>query len=629
MSAHSSHTPGESHKEGVPHHLHGIAPASGPSRRAVASAAAVVGTTALVDLIGNGAVSGLLAGSTPSNAREPNARHALDGALQAGAELQTIHVPEESTHAPTGIDWAGSALFAKGIADLSLGKGFIGKDLYGALALLLSLKYAESDSAGRHHTQAEIGSTFKAFSIIAGTVVLASGLRLDIEKAFRSVSERSPELADKVALVTMFSSVASPAVTTVGNSQITGALAREIANGDVEILSILVGHNAGRSGYLLFGDPPFIAMVNKYGFSEAVNWQITRMWPLALYSMVSATFKTNYLLAKKEGLNSADALKKAGSDTATGISKNIPVLARIVGKSLANTARYCAAQGHRQDMGGWQVMIGETLGRYAKNALDFTLAHPRFDAANPETEMGETRDPVQESHDRLVAEFLDHVEKEPNFASLQSSDVPSSPDESTEMRDEEDPTMVLAADIADRMKRAAEVGDWTGVEEIAQQFLDEQQFGSFRTMLEAYRRLSAATLGQEDEFPGSAQASERTRRGFMGIFASLGHFSSKTLNLHRFKNAAGHEIGDVLNVFLFQALCVIFLLPVFKYMLADMEDRMRAYGIPQDRMETAREASTFFALFVFSMFADNYVACVLGLELFPDKPELSLIPAIE
>lgn len=605
----------------MPHHLHGTTVANDISRRGLALGVAGLGTAAVVDRVAGGALLSSLSGSSHG---------APAGVAVDAATLQQEHA--NANHKPTMTDYLGTALFAKGVKDLA-GGGYVTSGLYTTQAALLAAKYAESDATGKHHIVEEIGVTFNAFGIIAGTVALASGLRLDIEKSFESLAGRAASRSDKVALLTMFSAVSSPALTTVGNAQITGRLAQEVADGDTGIMSVLVGHNAGRSGYLFFGDPPFIALVEKYGFAEAVKWQAQHMWPLALYSLVSSTFKVNYQLARKDGLSHSEAFAAASRDTSAGMARNLPVLVGILKKSLKNAAKYGLAQGHEQDIGGLQVMVGEVLQRYARNALDFVMAHPKFDESNPETEAGETGDPVQAKHDELVGEFMDQFggtfgfDASPAAPKTHTEAVVEEPVETSDANIDEVASM--ADELAARMKHAADRGDWDSVLQQARQFLDDTQFANFEGMLGAYRRMSDNIVGKESGAPSAAAQAQATRRGLFAMLGRTKHHADKTFDLHRFKNAFGHEIGDVLNVFLFQALSVIFLVPVFRAALESAEEGLRGLGLSEEQMEHARETLLFFSLLGFSMVADNYVACKIGLELLPEKPQVALIAAIE
>lgn len=98
-------------------------------------------------------------------------------------------------------------------------------------------------------------------------------------------------------------------------------------------------------------------------------------------------------------------------------------------------------------------------------------------------------------------------------------------------------------------------------------------------------------------------------------------------NIERFKHNLGHNLGDVVNVFPFQALSVPFLTPIFQKLI----DVVRS-SLPQAKspVETsAIEKMIIFSLVAaFSSMADNYVACKIGLELLPGNPEVPLIASI-
>lgn len=191
----------------MPHHLAGVRVANDSiTRRGLALGVAGIGTAAVVDRIAGGA---LLNVALPSS----DVPHGVPADLAAdAAALQQEHANANTR--PSTIDYLGTALFAKAVKDLAAG-GHVTSDVYTTQAALLAAKYAGSDGTGRHHIVEEIGATFNAFGIIAGTVALASGLRLDIEKSFESLAGRAASRSDKVALLTMFSTVASPALTTV------------------------------------------------------------------------------------------------------------------------------------------------------------------------------------------------------------------------------------------------------------------------------------------------------------------------------------------------------------------------------------------------------------------------------
>ena len=88
--------------------------------------------------------------------------------------------------------------------------------------------------------------------------------------------------------------------------------------------------------------------------------------------------------------------------------------------------------------------------------------------------------------------------------------------------------------------------------------------------------------------------------------------------MHQLERAYGRNMTDIITIFTFQAASIPFLKTVFKDYLASLRH------LPKE----IREAVLYLSIAAFSSVADNYVACKLGLELLPEKPEIPLIAAI-
>jgi hypothetical protein len=101
----------------------------------------------------------------------------------------------------------------------------------------------------------------------------------------------------------------------------------------------------------------------------------------------------------------------------------------------------------------------------------------------------------------------------------------------------------------------------------------------------------------------------------------------KTFDVDRIKTAVGHNLGDVINVFPFQAGCVPFLVRAFKDCKDMMEATIRA-TTPKALQDITLEAALFALIERFSSVADNYVACKVGLEIMPEKGHVPLIASI-
>ncbi len=486
------------------------------------------------------------------------------------------------------VDYLGTAVFAWGIKDLmpdvfKSGHGHIHAAHYGAMMALTGLKAQLSDKEGRHHLEEEWVSTTKAFVIISGTIALAEGLNMNLLAAYQEAAGKAPSREDKIALMTMLASVLSPAVTTVGSASVMRDIANEFADGDPKVMATCVSHTSNLSGYLLFGDPPFIAVCEKYGFAEGIKWQLSTMWPLALYSLFSSTLKLNYFMAQKEGLKGEEASRVALRNTTTALARNIPFLAKIVAKSLANVARYFT--GMKQDVGGLQIQIGEVLTQKFANLARLPFA-AEFDIHGPEVHEGMTRDvPAVRVGNDLVATILEKIS-------------------STEGENGADKDSHL------NLRKAIEGGDWDEVARLGA-VLRISDIGIFITTLKDLH-----DNARIDESPTKLDISST-----LLSYINPVRIYDKATDVNRIKTAIGHNLGDVVNVFPFQAGSVPFLLTAFK----DAVSAMEAMGLS----ETEREIVTFFMIMIFSMFADNYVACKIGLELYPKKPEIALIAAIQ
>lgn len=457
------------------------------------------------------------------------------------------------------IDYVGAFLFAWGVRDLLPkhhlipgGHGHIHSVHYGALLALSALKYQFSDEHGRHHLKEETVSNAKAFGIISGTIIAADGLNMDIEKAYELEVGKKPSKKDQVALMTMMASALSPLATTVGSAGIISNMSNNLCAGDKRLMALCVSHISNLSGFLLFGDPPFIAVCEKYGFKQGIEWQMKTMWPLAIFSLFNSTYKINQILAENSGLSKDAAKKKALTDTVSGLVENVPVLAKMAAASLRNAVKYFSgadiSSKLAQDQRGIEVKIGEILEKRITNLAKLPFS-AEFDKS------------THEAHEGLI-------------------------------RDEEE--ILEAGDLVEDL----EITD--GQAAMNQNF--KVPDGTF---------FSQMLSGFNDAENASAE-SEKWKLDPFQIY-------SKATDVSRIKEALGHNLGDVINVFPFQAGCVPFLTTVFKDVVNGID------GVD----ENLKEAILFMMILVFSMFADNYVACKIGLELFPNKPQIPLIAAIQ
>lgn len=572
---------------------------AGVTRRLVNKVLAALGVTLLADTISGGRILGKEDAENAESFEGHDRKLSDDIAAKLDAEAKKIAEKVEAESrglsdrekALKVVDYVGCALFSWGIKDLLPGgHGHIHAAHYGALMALTAIKYEFSDEDGKHHLEQETISNAKAFGIIAGTIVAAEGLNMDIEKAYElAMQDKVLEKEDQVALLTMLSSMLSPLATTVGSASIMRTMSNELCEGDPRMMAVCTSHISNLSGFLLFGDPPFIAICEKYGFAEGVKWQFEAMFPLALYTLASATYKLNLISAQKEGLQGPEAHRKALADTMAGIRKNIPVLAKMIAKSLANSAKYFTGGDFfkQQDPGGIEVKIGEVLTRKLTNVAKLPF-DPQLDVSS------------HEAHEGMIREAGDKVKgaNEIMAGLMEELTAGGTP---TEAAASDRTTKVRA------LREAIEAQNYDTVKRLGEE-LGLANVGIFIKTLRDFH--DNAKVDHSVNGPRPYTLEEK--------LSPLAIYDRMT-SVRRIKEAVGHNLGDVINVFPFQVGCVPFLTTAFK----DAADALGNLG------KSLKEAILFFLIMIFSSMADNYVACKIGLELFPNKPHIPLIAAIQ
>lgn len=497
------------------------------TRRWVNKLLALAGIGLLADGITGGKISGAIFPEAEAAEGDKTEEESSEAAEKLDAELPKIIAKVDAEHpnlppkerAAKLIDYLGTALFAWGVASLMPGgKGYIQAVQYGALIALTTAKYSLSDEKGKHHLKDETISNAKAFGVISGTIAVAEGINADIEKAFEDAYDKLPNKHDQAALINLMASALSPLATTVGSAGVIKKMSNRLAEGNQKMMATLTSHVSNLSGFLFFGDPPFIAICEKYGFAEGIKWQMKTMWPMALYSLISSTEKLNLEILQQEGVPLKEAKVRAKKEAIKGIAKNLPVLTKILAQSVINVAKYFTDK--PQNPHGLEIQIGEVLNEKLVNLATLPFS-PKFDAPH-------------KAHEKATK---DHTP---------SGETPF--------------TLIHNAMTA------------------------------------------------EDTTPSKVSANLSAKKIY-----------KNTTNLNRIKSAVGHNLGDVTNVFPFQAGCVPFLTPVFEDLVKSLD------GME----ETMREMTIFCMLMIFSMFADNYVACKIGLTLMPDKPHIPLIASIQ
>jgi len=517
----------------------------------------------------------------------------------------------------TWIDYAGAALFAKGVyelfgkkaAGLPEGRGHLGATEYAALAGLIYAKHAMGNAETKHHVEAEIKASLQAFGIIAASSIGAQGLKIDLETAYKESFDRSPKIEDKVALITMASSLISPLATTVSASaaltEEAQTLSRDVwklKNGKEEAgekdldhptVAALIDHVANASGFVLFGDPPFIAMVEKFGFSNAVKYQMETMWPMALLSLVSANQKINeQIISAESGMTGATLKIEALKKSFTAIKNNLPFMANIVGKSLSNTKRYMT--GVEQNPQGFELSILEVLDQKLMNSLKFLTSGNEFKFPLHDDGIfsGVTQEhiPELEANEAFVGSSIDQL------IGSGASDT-------------------IHNEVSDFLHHE----DYDGLE----QWLITHGGDSAITLVEVLRTIAHDKANDyiSSSRSGVSKFLEASLPGLVGTFY-------RRINSHRLHNAVGPQLSDVINVFPFQAGSVIFLSPIFQEQFAKLRKSITGDEELSVRNSIIVDAASYLSIKGFSTVADNYVAAKLGLEMDPEKAHLVLAAAI-
>lgn len=535
-------------------------------------------------------------------------------------------------------DWIGTGIFAKGIRELLPkskwipgGRGHIGMTEYAALGTTLAAKYANSDEVGREHIVTELKSGLKAFVIIAGTSAGAQGISLDIEKAFE-IMEGEASIYNRVAVMNMAASVISPVISTVGTAAAHSKEAQSIARYvwekknnreastdkdiDHKTVGIMVDHLANCSGFVGFGDPPWIAMMEKFGLKEALRYQAEVMWPLAMYSLISGTIKLNREIIEAEGeLQGSAALKKATQVSYASIRENLPFLGKILGSSFVNLSRYISGGSALYERAnakeGAEKYMTRRLGRIlsvfeqSQRGYEFHVAGSATDKVKNLSEMVVNsyafKFPLHgEALSGITTDHMPELEEDERFVAA-----------SIEGLIEGDPQLIHA-----EVEQFLEHEDYEGL----QTYLAEHHGESASIMVTALRRRAHE---KADEFIASSRSGLskviESAPGVGGVYGNI--------NLHRTHNALGAQLTDVVDVFPFQATSVEFLLPFFRkgYQAAQRKLNSQDSGLVQ---RLTFDAATYAAFAGFSSIADNYIAVKIGLDIDPGRPELYLSAGI-
>lgn len=576
-------------------------------RRIFMRTLALAGAAGVADQVAQGSLSKAVFGTEKVEEKAlTESKEVLEKIEQAAHDIagqfqESGQRPNQLTAMRKTIDYLGTGLFVQGVLQLIFVKenNHINSYQYAILAILNGLKYQLSSHEEREHLIKEHQGAIKTGLLIGGAMTIGEGVDVNnqnIMSAWEAKTGKPMLTRDKVALMTTLSLGVSSIGTTLVNSSVVRSMANDLAdtgerdaNGkpvlDANIMAICTGHNTNLSGIALFGNPPFMAVCEKYGFAEGIKWKLKTMLPLAIYSWFSHTFKLNLAIAKREGLTGAQAFKKAKEDTLIGLlhRENIQFMASTIVKSLGNAAKYFAGVSGKQfeqDSSAIEIRIGEII---FKKITQLGVKLPFSEHLEHEGEHGD--EGIVHPHD-LSIEGADTIVKE-YFKTIT-------------------PTDTATPSTDNLIDQLIEHRDYQGLNDLAKK--------ANMPELEALVKI-LADFHDDKQINKSTEQTVKSTNWRSAL--NPVNIADRATDMNRIKAAAGHNLADVINVFPFQAGCIPFLVPVFKEALATAE-KNGLKGI-------SKEITIFFMLQIFSMFADNYVACKIGLELLPDSPQIALL----
>lgn len=569
-----------------------------PGRRRVleffTKSLAVVSIAAIADQVSGGALSTVLFGN------DPEAEKALKD-LDAEAKTHLAQIEEENPgidkleKTKKLIDYLGTGLFVQGVLQLILKKddNHINSYQYAALGALTALKYQLSNEEEKEHLVKETEGAARTLMLIGGAMTIGEGLNADISAAWEREKGKKPAKRDLIAVMSLFSAGVSSLATTLVNSTVVRKMANDLAETDEidasgnrkkdpAVMAVCTSHNTNLSGIALFGNPPFMAVAEKYGFKEGITWKLKSMLPLMVYSIFSSTYKLNLIMAKREALTGPKAHAKAMADTISGLTKpeNISFLAKTIAKSLGNAVKYFTGQ--QQNIQGIEIRVGEAILEKFRGLASIPFAqhlkHPH------ETHEGFIHTSETKGADELTRGILEALSFSGSDSSTETTADPTGAEIEEAIRNR-DYDRLLA------IGRSRKIAEIELIVQTLKDFHDNKKVDE------------SSTLPPEPE----------------GILKKINPITiaERATDIDRIKSGAGHSLADVLNVFPFQAGCIPFLVPVFKDLVTSLEK--------QGLTGALKDTVIFFMIQIFSMFADNYVACKIGLELLPDKPQVALV----
>lgn len=533
----------------------------------------------------------------------------LSGEFEAAVE----ELEDEAVPTPNLLQWMGTSVFAHGISELYNGR-HITQWHYGAQGALIALERRHlreiGDEEGLHHVDEELAATVLFTGIIEGTVIAAEGMTLDIESIYKSVTG-NPELqlADRIAIVTELASMLAPVVTTVGASGMTTKegqkiveQARVFANQMVQdttsaiteqqgleaedsrvvaIKALLQSHISDKAGFPFFGDPPFIATLERFG-GAGLLWQTLEVGMVpALRSLAYTNTRITKELIRLGAVEGDE--KEAGKIARAALSRNFGFVRGVMGRTVKNA--FIPFYEKQSDLG----MKHNILGSFADKVNGF-------------------RDLV----------FEEHIEGHGHE------------DEGSRIVDTKYGQFVTGVVSALPPRERLHAGDRISERRHVADFIEAEDFVGLRSWLSEKGMNSSAAdallVGAIEVHKEEAQ-----REGFEGDDVSKWNplaVYRRVTDVNRMQSALGHGFTDVLDVFPFQSASMIFVSPVFKWGV-DKFDSLTEKVPTETARRLANDLGKFAAIAGFSSVADNLVGVREGFKFTEENPAIALIAGIK
>ncbi len=532
--------------------------------------------------------------------------------------LENEEEGEHLEHGPDKLDYIGTGVFAHGIKELSSGRT-ITQGHYYSQAVLIGLKRhnarKEGDEETLHHIDEELAATLKFTAIIEGTVVVAEGMMLDVETIYKEITARKDlVLQDRVAIVTELASVLAPMVTTVGASGMTTKEASTIvkqaqsfADQMVEdtlssiagestasedpatqesighIKALLQSHISDKAGFPFFGDPPFIATLERFG-------GIGLLWQSLSVGMVPALRSleyTNKMITKeliKIGAIEGEE-KDAGKLSREALGRNLGFVKGVMGRSVKNLV--LPILGKEQDKNG---MRHDVLGAFSDKVDGFKdlLLKDHIESHGHEEEGSRIED--FHRYDQFISGVLANL-----------------PDRSDQHS-------------YDRIEMQREIKN----------FVAADDFEGLTNWMESHN-LDATTARIFAVSAKEVSDEIEAELGFGGDVTSKWNpvaVYRRVTDVTRMQRALGHSFTDVLDVFPFQSMSMIFVSPVFKELVGKFDELTDK--IPNKIVkDLINDFGKYVGIAGFSSVADNLVGVREGFKFTENNPSIALIAGIQ